>query len=167
MECKNAPEKSIGNIIFNALVERHGKDPFISVSTDLSLIAQGNVVLCSANSAEPFLSADSFGKNAVVCDIAVPNNVHANIVQLRPDIVYQQGGIVATPNGESLHPTARAFLGAGQLFACMAETVILGLAGINRHYSYGAISKQQVREILVLAQAHGFSLASYKKGNSL
>jgi predicted amino acid dehydrogenase len=49
----------------------------------------------------------------------------------------------------------------------MAETVILGLAGINQHYSYGAISKQQVREILALAKAHGFSLASYKKGNSL
>lgn len=167
IECKNAPEKAIGKIIFNALVERHGMDPFITVSTDLSLTAQGNIVLCSANSAEPFLNADSFGKNAIVCDIAVPNNVHANIVQQRPDIVYQQGGIVATPNGESLHPTARAFLGAGQLFACMAETVILGLAGINRHYSYGAISKQQVREILALAKAHGFSLASYKKGNSL
>ena len=167
IECKNAPEKSIGKVIASTLVERHGTDPFITVSTDLELVKQGNIVLCSANSAEPFLSADDFGINAIVCDIAVPNNVHANISEQRPDIIYQQGGIVATPNGESLHPTARAFLGAGQLFACMAETVVLGLAGINRHYSYGAISKQQVREILALSKAHGFSLASYKKGNSL
>ena len=93
--------------------------------------------------------------------------VRADITSARPDLIYQQGGVVATPNGESLHPSARAFLKSGQLFACMAETAILGLAGINRHYSYGAISKQQVREILVLAKAHGFSLASSKSGNSL
>ncbi|MDR7090638.1 aminotransferase class III-fold pyridoxal phosphate-dependent enzyme [Cellvibrio fibrivorans] len=167
IECKNAPVKVIGKTIANAIAERHGADPYVTISTDLTLVKQGNIVLCSANSAEPFLGADDFGMNAIICDIAVPNNVQANIVQQRPDIIYQQGGIVATPNGESLHPTARAFLGAGQLFACMAETVILGLAGINQHYSYGAISKQQVREILALAKAHGFSLASYKKGNSL
>jgi predicted amino acid dehydrogenase len=167
IECKNAPVKVIGKTMANAIAERHGSDPYITISTDLALVKEGNIVLCSANSAEPFLGADDFGMNAIICDIAVPNNVQANIVQQRPDIIYQQGGIVATPNGESLHPTARAFLGAGQLFACMAETVILGLAGINQHYSYGAISKQQVREILALAKAHGFSLASYKKGNSL
>jgi acetylornithine/succinyldiaminopimelate/putrescine aminotransferase/predicted amino acid dehydrogenase len=167
IECNNAPEKSIGKTIATALTEHHGKDPFITVSTDLDLIKHGHIVLCAANSAEAFLSADDFCKGAIICDIAVPNNVHANITQQRPDIVYQKGGIVATPNGESLHPTARAFLGEGQLFACMAETVILGLAGINHHYSYGAISKQQVREIFALAKAHGFYLASYKKGNSL
>ena len=167
VECKNAPEKNIGKAIAQRLQEEHGQDPYITVSTDLNLIKEGHIVLCAANAAEAFLGADDFREGAIICDIAVPNNVRADITSARPDLIYQQGGVVATPNGESLHPSARAFLKSGQLFACMAETAILGLAGINRHYSYGAISKQQVREILVLAKAHGFSLAGSKSGNSL
>jgi predicted amino acid dehydrogenase len=167
LECKNAPEKNIGRVIATHLVEVHGKDPFITVSTDLSLIKQGHIVLCAANAHEAFLNPEEFREGAIICDIAVPNNVHADVVSARPDVIYQQGGVVATPNGESLHPTARAFLKSGQLFACMAETVVLGLAGVNRHYSHGAISKHQVREILALAKAHGFTLANYKTGNSL
>lgn len=167
VECHNAPEKNIGKAIAQQLAALHGQDPFITVSTDLNLIKEGHIVLCAANAAEAFLGAEDFRTNAIVCDIAVPNNVRDDIASTRPDVIYQQGGVVATPNGESLHPTARAFLKSGQLFACMAETAILGLAGINRHYSHGSISKQQVREILALAKAHGFTLASHKTGNSL
>jgi acetylornithine/succinyldiaminopimelate/putrescine aminotransferase/predicted amino acid dehydrogenase len=163
----SAPERGRGKAIALYLVERHGHDPYITVSTDRALIKSGHIVLCAANAPEPFLSGDDFRDNAIVCDIAVPNNVVDGIAAARPDLVYQQGGIVATPNGESLHPGARAFLGAGQLFACMAETVIMGLAGMHSHYSYGAISKQQVREIAALGRAHGFGLAEYKTGNSL
>nr|ABW82987.1 pyridoxalphosphate dependent aminotransferase class III [uncultured bacterium pEAF66] len=167
LEEGTAPQRGRGKAIAQYVAERHGHDPYITVSTDRSLIRRGHIVLCAANSAEPFLTGEDFRENAIVCDIAVPNNVCEGIGKDRPDVVYQQGGIVATPNGESLHPGARAFLGAGQLFACMAETVIMGLAGINRHYSYGAISKQQVREIAALGRAHGFSLAEYKTGSSL
>lgn len=162
-----APRRDCGRQIAQHLRERHGCDPYLQVSTDRALIREGHIVLCAANSPEPFLTADDFRERAIVCDIAVPNNVAPEIAASRPDVVYQQGGIVATPNGESLHPGARAFLKEGQLFACMAETVVLGLAGFDRHYSYGPISKQQVSEIATLARAHGFSLAGSKTGNSL
>lgn len=167
IECKNAPSRDCGRAIAKQLTERHGSDPYLQVSTDAALIQTGHIVLCAANSPEPFLFSNDFREGAIICDIAVPNNVSPEVPSLRPDLVYQQGGIVATPNGESLHPGARAFLRSGQLFACMAETVILGLAGFNRHYSYGAISKQQVREIAALARAHGFKLAEYKTGSAL
>lgn len=161
------PAQGHGATIANALCERHGHDPYLQVTTDRALIREGRIVLCAANEPEPFLGADDFRAHAVVCDVAVPPNVHAGVPAARPDLAYQQGGIVATPNGESLHPSARAFLAEGQLFACMAETVVLGLAGFERHYSLGAISKQQVREIAALAALHGFRLADYKRGDSL
>ncbi|MES2263789.1 MAG: aminotransferase class III-fold pyridoxal phosphate-dependent enzyme [Pseudomonadota bacterium] len=167
LEQGNAPERGRGKAIAQYLDQRHGHDPYITVSTDRALIRQGHVVLCAASSPAPFLTGADFRENAIVCDIAVPNNVKEGIAAERPDLVYQQGGIVATPNGESLHPGARAFLGAGQLFACMAETVIMGLSGMSTHYSYGAVSKRQVREIAALGRAHGFGLAQYKSGNSL
>lgn len=162
-----APKENIGKLIADALIEAHGEDPYITVSDDMQWLGKGDLVLCAANSAEPFIEAEQFKSQAIVCDIAVPNNVMSDVTIKRPDIIYQQGGVVATPNGESLHPTARAFLSQGELFACMAETAVLGLAGINQHYSYGVISKAQVKEISKLAKLHGFALSASKVGSSL
>lgn len=162
-----APAKDLGKIIRQQLNGLYGKDPYIRVAADLAGVKDGDIVLCAANSATPILGGDDFKMGAIVCDIAVPGNVVSDIRKLRPDLVYQQGGIVATPNGESLHPGARAFLKAGELFACMAETVVLGLANMNSHYSWGAISRQQVIEIAALAKMHGFSLSGMKTENSL
>lgn len=164
---ERAPSKEKGVAISEYLEGKYGKDPFLSIGTDYDDIRQGQLVLCAANSPEPFLEARYFRQDAVVCDIAVPGNLVAGVQSARPDILSFQGGIVATPNGESLHPGARAFLGAGQLFACMAETAILGLSGFTDHYSYGTIHTGQVREIALLAKAHRFSLADYRTDHSL
>lgn len=164
---QGAPAQHRGRLIHEALVARHGQDPFIRVSLDAHDVREADVVLCAANAPEPFLEAQDFRHGAVVCDVAVPHNVRAQGLAQRPDLDYMRGGIVATPNGESLHPSSRAFLEEGQIFACMAETVVLGLAGMSGHYSHGAISPRQVREIAALAAAHGFTLADYKQDNSL
>jgi acetylornithine/succinyldiaminopimelate/putrescine aminotransferase/predicted amino acid dehydrogenase len=164
---QGAPAQGRGRLIHEALLARHGEDPFIRISQDPCEVREADVVLCAANAPEPFLDAADFRRGAVVCDVAVPHNVREAGLAARPDLRYLQGGIVATPNGESLHPGARAFLGEGQLFACMAETALLGLAGMSGHYSYGAISPRQVREIAALAAAHGFRLADFKRSNSL
>jgi acetylornithine/succinyldiaminopimelate/putrescine aminotransferase/predicted amino acid dehydrogenase len=162
----NEPGREAGRLIAEAMDQAHGEGRFIELAADAKATRQAHIVVCSANTDRPFLDAGSFRGGAVVCDIAVPNNVAADIARHRPDLRYLQGGIVATPNGESLHPTARAFLQAGQLFACMAETAVLGLAGIRRHYSYGPVTTSQVREIGALAKLHGFSLGATKQAAS-
>ncbi|GHF69058.1 hypothetical protein GCM10010218_58020 [Streptomyces mashuensis] len=156
-----------GRAIAEYLVERYGEDPFLTVTQDTDALRGAQLVLCASNSPEPFLGAEHFAQDAVVCDIAVPNNAVPGLTEQRPDLAYMLGGIVATPNGESLHPSARAFLEAGQLFACMAETALMGLAGIDRHYSYGNISRRQVIDIAALAEAHGLRLADYKNAHSV
>jgi predicted amino acid dehydrogenase len=160
------PGREAGRIIAEAMDLAYGAGRFISLADGPEATREAHVVVCAANTDRPFLDAGSFQENAVICDIAVPNNVVADIARLRPDLRYMQGGIVATPNGESLHQTARAFLGAGQLFACMAETAVLGLAGIRRHYSYGPVTASQVREIGALAKLHGFRLGATKQAAS-
>jgi acetylornithine/succinyldiaminopimelate/putrescine aminotransferase/predicted amino acid dehydrogenase len=116
-ESRPAGEAS-GRAIAEYLEQRYGDDPFLSVARDLDVVREGQLVLCAANSPDPFLDARHFREGAVVCDIAVPNNVVPGLPSARPDLLYIQGGIAATPYGESLHPSARAFLGEGQLFAC-------------------------------------------------
>jgi acetylornithine/succinyldiaminopimelate/putrescine aminotransferase/predicted amino acid dehydrogenase len=162
-----APARDIGKLLHESLVERYGRDPYVVIATDTSAVADADAVLCAANAAEPFINAHEFRQGAIICDVAVPHNVNERSLDERPDLLYFQGGIVATPNGESLHPTVRAYLDAGQLYACMAETAILGLSEHRGHYSYGAITVQQVREIASLARLHGFGLAEFKRGDSL
>jgi predicted amino acid dehydrogenase len=77
------------------------------------------------------------------------------------------GGIVQTPMGDGLAHNVRAYLKQGQLYACMAESVLMGLSGMKQHYSYGDISREQVQQIRALAATHGFSLAQFKTDNSL
>jgi acetylornithine/succinyldiaminopimelate/putrescine aminotransferase/predicted amino acid dehydrogenase len=161
-----APQRNDGRLIAEAMAAAYGEDRFLVLATETDATRQADIVMCAANTDQPFLDSHSFREGAVICDIAVPNNVAPDIAARRPDLRYMQGGIVATPNGESLHPTARAFLGAGQLFACMAETAVLGLAGIHRHFSYGPVTANQVREIAALAKLHGFSLGAAKQAAS-
>ncbi|WP_310728222.1 aminotransferase class III-fold pyridoxal phosphate-dependent enzyme [Streptomyces sp. N2A] len=156
-----------GRAIAEYLTERYGSDPFLTVTQDSAALREAQLVLAASNSPEPFLTGEHFADGAVICDIAVPNNVVPGVPEQRPDLAYMLGGIVATPNGESLHPSARAFLEAGQLFACMAETALMGLAGLDHHYSYGNISRQQVIDIAALADAHGLRLADYKSAHSV
>ena len=48
----------------------------------------------------------------------------------------------------------------------MAETILLGLTGIREHYSYGRITKVQVKKIQEIAKIHGFSLGRFKTERS-
>jgi acetylornithine/succinyldiaminopimelate/putrescine aminotransferase/predicted amino acid dehydrogenase len=162
-----AEETERGRAIAQYLEERYGEDPFLTISQSTDAVREAQLVLAASNSPEPFLTGEHFAPDAVVCDIAVPNNAVPELTEQRPDLAYMLGGIVATPGGESLHPSARAFLEAGQLFACMAETALMGLAGLDRHYSYGNITRRQVIDIAALADAHGLRLADYKSAHSV
>jgi predicted amino acid dehydrogenase len=160
------PGRDIGRRFAEAVQTTYKEDPFIWVTTNTDVVRHGDLVVCAANTDRPFLAATAFKEGAIICDIAVPNNVVPAVTKVRPDLHYLQGGIVATPYGESLAPSARAFLGTGELFACMAETAVMGLAGISQHYSYGPVSPNQVLEIAALAKLHGFRLAATKQAQS-
>jgi acetylornithine/succinyldiaminopimelate/putrescine aminotransferase/predicted amino acid dehydrogenase len=150
------------------LVQEHvGVNAFITVTNDLEALKRARIVLCAANAAQPFLDAGHFAENSVICDIAVPLNVDQALCSQRADVLYMHGGIVQTPLGDGLAPNVRAYLKQGQLYACMAESVLMGLSGMKQHYSYGDISREQVQQIRALAAIHGFGLAQFKTNNSL
>lgn len=49
-------------------------------------------------------------------------------------------------------------LAQGEAYACLAEVILLGLAGIREHFSYGPLRAQRVRQIGALADQHGFEV---------
>ncbi len=164
---EHANSPALGKQVFEFVANHANATPFITLSNDLSTLQQARIVLCAANAPEPFLGAEHFAENSVVCDIAVPLNVVQSIGEQRPDVLYMHGGIMQTPLGDGLPAHVRAYLQHDQLYACMAESVLMGLNGTRQHFSYGDIDREQVQQIRALAAAHGFGLAQFKTANSL
>ncbi|PWB35341.1 pyridoxalphosphate dependent aminotransferase [Pseudomonas sp. SDI] len=163
----HASSADLGQRIFTWVAQRLGNEAWVQVSNDLLALREARIVLCAANAPQAFLGAEHFAERSVICDIAVPLNVDQALPAQRPDVLYMHGGIVQTPLGDGLASNVRAYLKQGQLYACMAESVLMGLAGMRQHYSYGDISREQVQQIRALARLHGFGLAQFKTDNSL
>ncbi len=49
-------------------------------------------------------------------------------------------------------------LPTGHVFACLAETLLMGFEDESEHGSYGALSLEKIRALLAAADKHGFEL---------
>ena len=160
-------QKNHGEIIYRWFAENAPYYQFVRVSESIEDIHDADLIVCAANSSEAFIKPEYLKHRALVCDIAVPHNISDELLAQRPDVRCLRGGIVSTPNGESLDPRARAYLKQGEVYACMAETIVLGLEQYQKHFSYGNINKKQVKTIFDYAVSHGLSLAGNKETESM
>ncbi|MFO0724751.1 MAG: aminotransferase class III-fold pyridoxal phosphate-dependent enzyme [Myxococcota bacterium] len=130
----------------------------VDVSEDLGALRQASLILSATNAARPIIEPEHLGPGPIViCDVAVPRDVSPRVAALRPDVRLIVGGAVQLPAEVNLDLVA-GHLPRGHVYACMAETMILGLEGRRQHFSFGAIAPQQVEEIGRLAEKHGFEL---------
>jgi predicted amino acid dehydrogenase len=83
------------------------------------------------------------------------------VIENRKDVLYFTGGIVRLPHEKELNLPGLP-LPPGHVFACMAETMILGLSGIRENFSYGKLKVRQIELIESLASHHGFNLSALK-----
>lgn len=138
----------------------------IQVGTDLSLLKEAQLILAASNAPEALIYPNLLGTGPVViCDISVPLDTHSSVLEQCPNVRLIQGGVVRLP----LNPDFKVGgipLEKGLSFACMAETLLMGLEGIGKHYSYGRIHRWQVEEILSIADRHGFQLGRARLENS-
>jgi predicted amino acid dehydrogenase len=51
-------------------------------------------------------------------------------------------------------------LPGSELYGCLAEAIVLGLAGHAGHYSYGPLSAARVRQVRGWALQHGFEISA-------
>ncbi|MGJ0627842.1 aminotransferase class III-fold pyridoxal phosphate-dependent enzyme [Xenorhabdus bovienii] len=163
----NEGKTSIGEAIDHYLVQHYPDQIFIHISQSISDIEHSDVIVCAANASEAFISVDQIKRDAIVCDISVPHNLSDDDLRTRPDIKILRGGIVQTPHHDSLDPRVRAYLGEGQLYACMTETILLALEQHKDNFSYGNISTHQVLDIMAIARKHHFTLSDIKENSSL
>lgn len=68
-----------------------------------------------------------------------------------------KGGILQLPSNQEVTIRGMA-LAQGDAYACISEVILLGLAGVRQHFSYGALRAERVQQIAALAKQYGFGV---------
>lgn len=137
---------------------------WVQLSTSLDTCREADIVISASSSPQPVLRAEHFAADrpVLVCDVAVPGDVDADSVQALPQLRLIRGGVVRLPMAPELELPGMQ-LDPGLIFACAAETLLLGLSGIRADFSKGPVRPEQVREIEGLARLHGFEIDHEKR----
>jgi len=158
------PDPDIGEKVFQAIQLKHGKDPYITLSTNLKKhIPQADVVVSAVSADRSIIDVSWFKPGAIVNDVSLPPSISNHIYKERPDVIATQGGVGHLPEYINLGIPG---LAVGATLGCMAETFILTMMNMIDSYSYGNITKQQVIKIWEAGRILGFGLAAIKyRGN--
>lgn len=136
------------------------KFPF-QVIDSLDDLQQCDVTVVATNNPEPFLYSRYFARNSIVYDISVPLNSTDELIHNTRNIKVIMGGVVQLPFDQTI--SMRAYpLGTGEAFACISETILLGLEDAICNFSYGNLQPSQVHYMDKLGAKHGFKLKKNK-----
>lgn len=140
-----------------------GTETEISVSLDPRAAARtADIVLTVSSAPGVLLEPEDLKPGAVVCDVARPRNVSANVYEHRKDVLVIDGGVIAVPGPVDFHFNFGFPPGFAE--ACISETMILALERRYEPFTLGAdIQPEKLREITTLAKKHGFSVAGFRR----
>jgi len=132
------------------------------VATDLAALRDCNLILSATNAPRPVILPEHVAEGPVVlCDVAQPRDVDPSLPRARPEAVVLKGGLIRLPLGQRAEiPGLR--LDAGQVFGCLAETLLLGLADRRSHFAYGRLTLEEIRLVRALAHQHGFAVEEHR-----
>jgi predicted amino acid dehydrogenase len=138
----------------------------VSTTADIGELRRCPLVLSASNAAEPLIYPHHlFEGPTVICDISLPPDVDASVAVERPDVRVIRGGVVRLPRDPDFR-IAGAPLDPGLVYACLAETLLMGLEGATQHGSYGPVTAAGVEAALAAARRHGFELGQLQQARA-
>jgi acetylornithine/succinyldiaminopimelate/putrescine aminotransferase/predicted amino acid dehydrogenase len=146
---------------FLRLAERlEAAGAFLLTNTLEGVLPLADVVVTATSATGTLVDPRSLAPGALVCDLSRPANVSAEVAARRPDVLVIDGGIIDVPGRPDLGLHG---LGRGLSYACMAETMLLCLAGHLRNTSLGTdLAPEGLRMLHALADHHGFRVAQLR-----
>jgi acetylornithine/succinyldiaminopimelate/putrescine aminotransferase/predicted amino acid dehydrogenase len=140
------------------VIARLERTAWLVLTQETKLAVRGARLVVTATSATgTMIGAEDLQPHAVVCDVSRPANVSREVIAARPDVLVIDGGIIAVPDKSIL---GQFGLGAGLVYACMAETMMLTLAGHLRNTSIGTdLAPETLQLLRSLADLYGFEVA--------
>lgn len=143
-----------------------GKDSPVQLRDDLSVLQHADIIVSATNQPKSIIFPEMLKKDLVIlADISVPADADRSIPAECPQVRIIKGGIISAPLNSDFYIPGIP-LRQGELFACMTETILMGLEKYTTHFSFGAISKKQVLHIWEVARKHGFLLSRIKSKRS-
>ena len=138
--------------------------PHVTVESNLANLRHCDLIFTATNSPTPIITGDALADTPVViCDIAVPGDV--DHLSLNTNVTLLRGGLIALPTHQRTRLLGSG-LRDGELWACVAEVVLLGLEGQMDNYSVGPLVPQKVTDILKVARQQKFNLSPRKVNHS-
>lgn len=158
-EIRNGDRQAADPRLYEAIEKEFGKGLLVRAVRSIVELKECQVIIVATSADRPFLFPEHFHPHTLILDLSVPHNCRPELIQNNKDIEVILGGIARLPNGETL-PVKGFPLEAGQVYGCMAETLLLGLEGRLASFSLGRIDRQQVALTKAMAREHGFEPAA-------
>lgn len=136
--------------------------PPLVITADLgSWLPRLETVLSATSNGSAFIDPLVLHQNAIICDCAQPPDIGHVTLALRPDVTVIEGGLIHLPDrSQRFGQQNLTGLPTGVTFSCLAETMVLTMAGLQRDYSIGKRPPLEDAEaIFDLARAFGFAPA--------
>jgi len=144
------------------LVEKVGRSISVQSGLDQALREATLIIAVTSNTGALQFDPELLQPGAIICDIARPRDIAVSVGQRRADVLVFDGAILRVP-GAGYQCDWNYGFETGTTYACMAETMILGLERYQGNFSIGReLDIDNVEEIGALAARHGFSLAGYR-----
>jgi acetylornithine/succinyldiaminopimelate/putrescine aminotransferase/predicted amino acid dehydrogenase len=137
------------------VADRLGHMVEVSVAEDLEALRDCPTVVSATNSADPVVLPNHLAddRKVLVCDLAVPGDVHPAVEQLS-NVTLVSGGRIHLP-GAQAPDFPGITLPPGIVYSCMAETILLGFEPETSSPSFGGLSVAGVLAARDLAVRHG------------
>ena len=143
-----------------------GDDCPIDVGVELAACRSAQLIVAASSQPRAILFPEHIGAQpTIICDLAIPGDVDASVARARPNARIIHGGVVHTPANPDWYVPGIP-LAPGEMFACMAETVLMGLEGHRSHGSFGSLTAARVRTTIDMARRHGFTTVRTKVESS-
>jgi predicted amino acid dehydrogenase len=137
-------------------------DGFVSISSDMRKLKDCTVIVSATSASQPVIFAEHLSEKVqVICDIATPKDVAADVRPSWPHIQVISGGLARLPNRPGLQLMGTR-LPVDHVYGCVAETTLLGITNHSGHFSFGEMHKDQVKHIARIGKQRGYNMAALK-----
>ncbi|XQE68671.1 aminotransferase class III-fold pyridoxal phosphate-dependent enzyme [Pseudomonas sp. P3C3] len=146
----------------DARVREHTVQPPVVVASDLGhWLPKLEAVLSATSNGSAFIDPATLHHNAIICDCAQPPDIGRTSLPQRPDVTVIEGGLIHLPERDYRFGNQNLTdLPTGVTFSCLAETMVLTMAGKTRDYSIGKRPPlEEAEAIFELALHFGFAPA--------
>jgi predicted amino acid dehydrogenase len=130
-----------------------------TITTNMEDLKKADIVITATSHPRALLHQNILKDRAIIYDVSQPENVSKDLILRRPDLLKIDGPLTKTPG---IRINFDMGTGQAKTFACLTETVMMTLEGIEAH-SVGDIDIPQMEYLQSIGKKYGFTHAPFSQ----